>query len=83
MFQGGVYMSMHEIIRKIRFSLGLSQMAFSKQMHVSFSTVNRWENGHAQPNKLAIVMLIDLCQQKQVCKEIISELQRLSENKPV
>jgi putative transcriptional regulator len=75
-------MTVQEIVKNIRFSLGLSQMAFSKQMHVSFSTVNRWENGRAQPNKLAIVMLIELCQKEQVCKEFVPELQRLSESKP-
>lgn len=77
--KGDVYIVMHTLIREIRLSLGLSQMEFSRQMHVSFSTVNRWENCRAHPNKLAIVMLIKLCQQKQVCEGLISELQRLCE----
>lgn len=76
-------MGISDIVKKIRLSLCLSQMAFSKQIHVSFSTVNRWENGRTQPNKIAIIMLIDLCQQKQVCKELLPELQHLSETRQV
>lgn len=71
-------MTINEIIKKIRLSLGLSQTDFSKQMHVSFSTVNRWENGHTQPNEIALVMLIELCRQKQVCQDMVPELERLS-----
>lgn len=37
-------------IKTLRTSLGLSQKAFAEQLGVSFSTVNRWENGHNTPN---------------------------------
>lgn len=73
-------MAIHEIVKQIRSALGLSQVAFAQQIHVSFSTVNRWENGRAQPNKLAILALIDLCQKEQVCLDVIVDLRMLSES---
>lgn len=76
-------MEMHEIVKKIRTSLGLSQMAFAKQMHVSFSTVNRWENSRAQPNRLATVILMELCQRENICLDCLSELKKLSESKQI
>lgn len=40
-------------IRELRKSLGLTQEEFAHAVAVTFSTVNRWENGHARPSKLA------------------------------
>lgn len=76
-------MSICESIKRVRLSLGLSQMAFAQQMHVSFSTVSRWENGHAQPNRLAIIMLINLCKKEQTCLELLPDLQVLSGNESI
>ena len=40
-------------IRERRKRLGLTQEEFAHAVAVTFSTVNRWENGHAKPSKLA------------------------------
>ncbi len=40
-------------IKELRKSLGLTQEEFAHAVAVTFSTVNRWENGHAKPSKLA------------------------------
>ena len=40
-------------IRELRISLGMTQEEFAHAVAVTFSTVNRWENGHAKPSKLA------------------------------
>ena len=40
-------------IRNLRKKLGLTQEEFAHAVAVTFSTVNRWENGHAKPSKLA------------------------------
>ena len=40
-------------IRELRKRLGLTQEEFAHAVAVTFSTVNRWENGHAKPSKLA------------------------------
>lgn len=40
-------------IRDLRIRLGMTQEEFAHAVAVTFSTVNRWENGHAKPSKLA------------------------------
>ena len=40
-------------IRELRQEMGLTQEEFARVVAVTFSTVNRWENGHAKPSKLA------------------------------
>jgi putative transcriptional regulator len=40
-------------IRELRTRLGLTQEEFAHAIAVTVSTVNRWENGHATPSKLA------------------------------
>lgn len=52
---------MKEIIKKIRIAAGLSQQEFADTLGVTFATINRWENGHSAPNKLAQLKLYDYC----------------------
>ena len=40
-------------IRDLRTRLGMTQEEFAHSIAVTVSTVNRWENGHAHPSKLA------------------------------
>jgi len=49
-----------EQIRLIRFKSGLSQEAFARKLGVSFTTINRWENGRTRPNQLAQKLLSGL-----------------------
>jgi putative transcriptional regulator len=42
-----------QTIRELRLRLGMTQEEFAHAVAVTFSTVNRWENGHAKPSKLA------------------------------
>ncbi len=42
-----------EQIKEIRKRLNLSQEEFAKKLRVSFTSVNRWENGQTKPSKLA------------------------------
>ena len=42
-----------QLIREIRQEFKLSQEEFANSIGVTFSTVNRWENGHAKPSRLA------------------------------
>jgi putative transcriptional regulator len=41
-------------IRHFRRALGLTQEELAHAIGVTFSTVNRWENGHARPSKMAL-----------------------------
>lgn len=65
---------LHNVIKQIRQDLNMSQMAFAEKMHVSFSTVNRWENGHTKPNHLATVTMIELCHKESVNQNLTSAL---------
>jgi DNA-binding transcriptional regulator YiaG len=49
--EGGAHGS--QSIRELRPRLGMTQEEFAHAIAVTVSTVNRWENGHANPSKLA------------------------------
>lgn len=57
---------MQNLIKQIRQHLNISQAELADLLNVSFATVNRWENGHAIPNKLAQSALYELCQEQKV-----------------
>jgi len=42
-----------KIIRNLRAKLGLTQEQFAAKVGVTWSTVNRWENGRGSPSPLA------------------------------
>jgi len=43
-----------KIIKELRNKLGLTQEQFAVKVGVTFSTVNRWENGKGKPSPLAM-----------------------------
>ena len=43
-----------ELIRELRKRLELTQEQCAAQLGVTFSTLNRWENGRAKPSPLAL-----------------------------
>ncbi len=67
-------MELGEIIKKMRLELGLSQEGLARELHVGFTAVNRWENGHTKPNQIARHALIELCKNKDVAPELIKLL---------
>ena len=60
-----------EVIKNVRTQLGLSQQKFAKEVHVAFSTVNRWENGRATPNGMARVLLSEYMRKHGISEEWI------------
>ena len=68
---------MKDIIKKVRKQLGITQEQLARELDISFSTINRWENGHTSPSKLAKRRLIEFCRNKNVDITIISELEKL------
>jgi len=42
------------LVKMLRDQLGLSQERFAAKLGVTFSSVNRWENGHRKPSPLAM-----------------------------
>src|SRR6058998_1062473 len=54
------------LIRTLRQQLGMTQEEFAHQIAVTVSTVNRWENSHAEPSKLAWKAIRDLARMRGV-----------------
>lgn len=48
------------LIRELRKRLGISQEQLARQLGVSFQTVNRWENGRANPSPMGIKLVEQL-----------------------
>ena len=73
---------MKDIIKKIRNHINLSQTGFADWLGVSFATVNRWENGHAVPNKLAQTKLYEICSEKKipVYEMILDKIKQATDN---
>lgn len=43
-----------QLIRELRHLTGLTQEQFAALLGVTYSTINRWENGHMKPSPLAL-----------------------------
>ncbi len=73
---------MEIIIKQIRNHLNMTQTDFANWLGVSFATVNRWENGHAVPNKLAQTKLYEVCSEKKipVYEMILDKIKQATDN---
>lgn len=49
-----------QMVRDLREQLGLTQEQFAAKIGVTWSTVNRWENGRGNPSPLALQNLKEL-----------------------
>ena len=54
-------MSFAETIKIVRKKCLLSQSDFAKEIGVSFSTINRWENGKAIPKLCKLKLINNFC----------------------
>jgi transcriptional regulator with XRE-family HTH domain len=48
------------LIRSIRAARGLTQEALAREIGVTFSTVNSWENGRHRPIPVLVARLLDI-----------------------
>lgn len=48
------------LVSELRHSLGLTQEKFAAKLGVTFTTINRWENGRSKPSPLALKQIEDL-----------------------
>ena len=58
-------------IKSLRQQLGLSQEGLAQRLGVSFTSVNRWENGQTKPSKLARRQIDILCKKSEKLKDPI------------
>src|SRR2546425_2299053 len=59
------------LIRSLRQKLGMTQEEFAHEIAVTVSTVNRWENAHAEPSKLAWKAIQDLARKRGVTDDVL------------
>ncbi|WP_328813005.1 helix-turn-helix domain-containing protein [Paradesulfitobacterium ferrireducens] len=76
-YNGVFLMQYCDIVKAVRVNLGITQEQLARELNISFSTINRWENGHTIPSKLAIMRFIDYCLQRDVDNTIIAVLKDL------
>lgn len=55
-------MTFSEFVVAVRKELKMSQNQLAKAINVSYSTINRWENGHVVPSNLAVKSFYDFCE---------------------
>lgn len=66
-------MEFSQLVRLTRQKLGMSQEDLARALHISFATVNRWENGKTHPNQLTETVFFDFCKQHGVEPEILND----------
>jgi transcriptional regulator with XRE-family HTH domain len=70
-------MNFSDIVKAVRVYLGITQEQLARDLNISFSTINRWENGRTIPSRLAKMRFIEYCLQRNVDNAIIAELKDL------
>jgi transcriptional regulator with XRE-family HTH domain len=70
-------MTIDEVLKTIRKELNISQEQLARDLNISFTTINRWENGRSVPSRLARMRLSEYCATKGVSKEIMAQLERV------
>jgi DNA-binding transcriptional regulator YiaG len=68
-------MPYEETIKNIRKELNVTQEQLAHDLNVSYTTLNRWENGRNEPSRLARLRMADYCKEKGVSAALVSELE--------
>ena len=61
------------MIKEIRIALNISQEDLARELHISYATVNRWENAKATPSRMAKRALADYCKQHKLLQHILDK----------
>ena len=67
-------MSISKEIKNIRRKCLFNQTEFAEAIGVSFSSVNRWENGKSVPNYQALKKIKGFCEKNNILFEIDSKV---------
>jgi DNA-binding transcriptional regulator YiaG len=59
-------MTLPEYMRKVRRGMEMSQQELAKELRVSYSSINRWENKQVAPSKLARKSFLDFCKARKI-----------------
>jgi len=53
-------------VKKVRAKLGLSQEQLARELNISFSTINRWENEKSHPSQMAKELFYNFCNKNEI-----------------
>jgi putative transcriptional regulator len=67
-------MEISEVLKNIRAEAKITQTELAEAVHVSFSTVNRWENNKVVPNRMARALILDFCEKQNISQELIDSI---------
>ena len=63
-----------EALKSIRKILSVSQEQLARDLNVSYTTLNRWENNRAAPSPLAKMRIEEYCSKKELPQNIVDAL---------
>lgn len=66
-------MTVADAILKLRSERRLSQTQLAKELGVSYTSVNRWENGRSLPTKMMLLVICRYCEEHHLefsCEEV-------------
>ena len=67
-------MELSGVLKNIRKILSISQEQLARDLNVSYTTLNRWENSRTLPSRLAKMRIAEYCIEKNLPQEIIGAL---------
>lgn len=67
-------MELRDALRLLRSEIGLTQTELAGALHVSFTTVSRWENKFTRPNQAASIAIIELAKAHHVSAACLDAL---------
>lgn len=67
-------MSPQEALKRLRSETGLTQVELAEMLKVGFTTLNRWENGHAFPNRANASRIIGIAEDMGASRECVEYL---------
>lgn len=71
-------MTIDEIIEMIRKQRSISREQLACELNISHTTINRRENVHRIPSRLAKIRLSEFCTEKDASEETTNSLSRIS-----
>jgi DNA-binding XRE family transcriptional regulator len=70
-------MTFSEVLKDIRAQQHYTQEKLARELNVSFSTINRWENNKTTPSELAKMHIIEYCNKNMIDKRTIDLLLKI------
>lgn len=64
-------MDFGKTVRLVRNELKYSQEQLARELSISFSTVNRWENRRSQPSQMAKELFFNYCKKKKIDLDLL------------